>query len=127
MNETLRIRNPKYMPDYFLFRARKKEIRYFQIFRRILYERNDQPGKRKGAKGNNVSTFFSSRQRIIASKIPRFSQQELSPAPRMVKTSELQPHHLQKIREATTRLRSNTKELTLTRVQKEFRLEWNPG
>ncbi|KAF3585712.1 hypothetical protein F2Q69_00029269 [Brassica cretica] len=45
----------------------------------------------------------------------------------MVKTSELQPHRLQKIRETTTRLRSNTKEPILIWVQNEFWLEWNPG
>ncbi|KAF2555672.1 hypothetical protein F2Q68_00015459 [Brassica cretica] len=44
----------------------------------------------------------------------------------MVKTSELQPHHLQKIKETTTRLRSNTKEPILIWVQNEFWLEWNP-
>ncbi|KAH0863454.1 hypothetical protein HID58_080665 [Brassica napus] len=48
-------------------------------------------------------------------------------SPRAVQNPELQPRHLQKIRETTTRLRSNTKESILTWVQNEFRLEWNPG
>ena len=52
---------------------------------------------------------------------------------RILKTSvlsnknSLQPPHLQKIQDATIRLRPNKEEPILTWVQNELRLEWNPG
>ena len=79
------------------------------------------------ASGEAMFPLFSLNQRILVSEAPESPWQELIPARAWFKTSKLRPRHLQKIRETTTRLRSNTKEPILTWVQNEFRLEWNPG